>query len=165
MLHHGLADRRHHVAAQDDVLLHGRVSQIEITVFQALQLIGLAAAVDLEGKLVVTAFAENLNLLRDDLDVAGVLLRVGVGACAHGALHRDGGFLVDALHLGDQVLVLHNDLRCAVKITHNNKCEVAADHADVFHPAGNFHLLPDVFQPELITGVCSVLHTNFPSFS
>ena len=59
MLHHGLAQRGDDVAAQDDVLLDGGIAQVKIAVFEALRLVGLAAAVDLERQGVVAAAASS----------------------------------------------------------------------------------------------------------
>ena len=57
---HGLPQGGHHVAPQHDVLLHGGVPQIQVAVLQPLGLVGLPAAVDLEGQLVVLAATQNL---------------------------------------------------------------------------------------------------------
>ena len=71
VLGHRLAQSRDDVAAEDDVLLDGGVSEVEIAVLEALGLISLAAAVYFKGQLVIAALAEDLNLLGDDLDIAG----------------------------------------------------------------------------------------------
>ena len=163
VLHHRLTDSRDNIAAEDDVLLHGRISQIKITILQTLKFVCLTAAVDFKRKLVIPASAKNFDLFRDDFNFSGILLRIGIGAGTNRTLHRDGGLLVDPLHLGNQILVFNDNLRRTIEITYNNKSKVAADHAYIFHPAGNLHLLPDMFQPKLITGMCSVLHhVSFP---
>ena len=56
---------------QDDILLHGGIPQVQIAVLQPLGLVGLPAAVDLEGQLAVLAAAQYLHLGGDNLNVAG----------------------------------------------------------------------------------------------
>ena len=155
MVHHSLADGGDDIAAQDDVALDSGVAQVEIAVLQALRLVGVAAAVDLERQLVVLAAAQQLDLLRHDLDVAGGLL--GVFACAfpHGAGDGDGRLLVDALDDVHDLFRLDDDLRRAVEITQDDKGKVIADHADVFHPADQRDMLAGVFDAELAAGMGS----------
>ena len=155
MRHHGLPQGGDDVAAQDDVLLDGGIAQVKIAVLEALGLVRLAAAVDLERQLVVLAAAEQLDLFRHDLNVAGGLLGVLAGALAHGAGDGDGRFLVDALDLAHDLFGLNDDLRRAVEITQDDKGEVIADHADVFHPADQRDMLADIFHAELTAGVGS----------
>ena len=159
MLHHGFADGSNDVAAKNDILLHGRISQVEIAVFQTLQFIGFTAAVDFKRKLIVTAFAENFYFFRNNLYVTGILFGVGIGTGTDSAFHRNGGFLVNALDLCDEILIFNDNLCRAVEIAHHDERKVAADHTDVFHPAGDFYLLPDMLEAKLIAGMCSVLHT------
>ncbi len=158
MLGHRLAQRGDHLAAQDDVLLDGGVSQIQIAVFEALGLVGLAAAVDLKGQLVVAAAAEHLDLLGDDLDIAGREFRVLAGALAHDAFDGDRGFLVDGLDGLHHFLVLNDDLRGAVEVAHDDEGKVAAHLAHVLHPADDLDLLPDVLHAELVAGMGTGLH-------
>ncbi len=166
VIEHGLAQRGDDLAAQDDVLLDGGVAQVEIAVFETLALVGVAAAVDLKGQLVVAAAAEHLDLLGDDLNVAGGLPGVLAGALADKALDGDGGFLVDGLDDGHHLLGLHNDLGCAVEVAHDDECKVAADLAHVLHPADDLDFLPHMLQAELIAGMGTVLHhmTDFLTF-
>ena len=155
MVHHSLADGGDDIAAQDDVALDSGVAQVEIAVLQALRLIGVAAAVDLERQLVVLAAAQQLDLLRHDLDVAGGLLGVFACALTHGAGHGDGRLLVDALDDVHDLFRLDDDLRRAVEITQDDKGKVIADHADIFHPADECDALARVFDAELAAGMGS----------
>ena len=165
MRDHGLADGGDDVAAQDDVLLDRRVSQVEVAVLEPLLLVRLTAAVDLKRQLVVDALAEDLDLLGDDLDLAGGELRVFAGALAHGAGDGDGGFLVERLDHIHHVLGLHDDLRRAVEVAQDDKGKVAADDADVFHPAAERDVLARVFQTQCAAGMGSGLHhKKVPSF-
>ena len=82
VLGHALAQCGDDVGAQDDVRLDLGVAQVEIAVLKAGALVGLAAAVYLEGQLVVLALAEHFDLLGYDLDVAGGHVGVLAGALA-----------------------------------------------------------------------------------
>ena len=155
MRHHGLPQGGDDIAAQDDILFDRRVTQVEIAVFEALGLVGVAAAVDLKRQLVILAAAEQLDALRHDLNVAGGLLGVLAGALAHGTGDGDGRLLVDALDLAHDLLGLDDDLRRAVEITQDEKGEVIADHADIFHPADQRDMLADIFHAELAAGMGS----------
>jgi len=155
---HGGAERGDDVAAKDDVLLDGGVAQVKIAVLQTLGLVGLAAAVDLEGQLVVAAAAEDFHLRGDNFDVAGGLLGVLAGALADGALDGNGGLLVEALDELQRCLVFNDDLGRAVEVTQNHESEVRADFADVFHPADELDLLADVLHAEGVTIMGTGLH-------
>ena len=144
VLHHRLAQRRDDVAAQDDVVLDRRVAEVEIAVFQALRLVGVAAAVDLKRQLVVAALAEDGDLLRHDLDVAGRLLGVFAVALTHGADDLDRGFLVDGLDDVHHVLGFDDDLRRAVEVAQDDEGEVLPDNADILHPAAKRDLFARV---------------------
>ena len=96
-----LTDSRDNIAAEDDVLLHSRISQIKITILQTLKFVRLTAAIDFKRKLVIPASAKNFDLFRDDFNFSGILLRIGIGAGTNRTFHRDGGLLVDSLHLGN----------------------------------------------------------------
>ena len=153
MLGHRLTQCRDNVAAEDDIFLDLGVSQVEIAVFETLGLVGLAAAVYLKGQLVVAALAEDLDLLGDDLDVAGGLLGVLAGALAHDALDGDGGLLVYALYGAHEFLVLHHHLSGAVEVADDDERKIAADLADVLHPADDLYLFTRVFEPKLPAGM------------
>ena len=155
---HGGAQRGDDLAAQDDVLLDGGVAQVEVAVLQALRLVGLAAAVDLEGEGVVAAAAEHLNLRGHDLDLARGLLGVLARALAHGALDGDGGLLVEVIDNRHHLLGLHDDLGRAVEVAQDDEGEVLSDDADVFHPADELDGLARIGQPQLPAGVGTHLH-------
>ena len=158
VLHHGLAQRGDDVAAQDDVLLDGGIAQVKIAVFEALRLVRLAAAVDLERQGVVAAAAEQLDLLGNDLNVAGGLIGVLACALAHGALDGDGALFVVALDLGEQLARLDDDLRRAVEVAQHHKGEAAADFTDVLHPADELDVLTGMLRAKLAAVVCTGLH-------
>ena len=158
---HGGAQGGDHVAAQDDVVLDLGVAQIEVAVFEALGLVGLAAAVDLEGELVVAAAAEHLDPGGDDFDVAGGELGVLAVALPDDALHGDGGLFVEALDDGHHVLGLDHDLGGPVEIAQDEEGQVLAHFADVLHPADELHLLAHVIHAQLVTGVGAGLEHGY----
>ena len=99
------------------------------------------------------ALAEQRMLVRDDL--ADLLNDSHHFIDSVDALLGVGGVAADALGLDD-------DLSRAVKIAHDDEREIAADLADVLHPADYFDLLPHVLDAELIAGMCTGLcHTLF----
>ena len=144
MREHRAAERRDHVAAQDDVLLDRRIAEVKVAVLEAVRLVRLAGAVDLKGQLVVAAAAQQLDLLRRDLNVTGGELGVLAGALAHDALDGDGRFLVVTLDLCEERRVLDDDLGRAVEVAKHDEGETAADLAHVLHPADEFDALADV---------------------
>ena len=158
VLGHGRPQGGHHLAPQDDVALHRRVPQVQITIFQTLSLVGLPAAVDLKGQAVVPAAAQDLDLLRHHFHVAGGLLGVLAGPLPDGALHADSGLLVQAVDDVHHLLVLHHHLGGAVEVPQHHKGEVLAHDPDVFHPAHDFHALTRIGQPQLPTGMGPHLH-------
>ena len=161
MLHHGLADGCDHVAAQDDVVLDGGVTQVEIAVLETLGLVGLAAAVDLERQLVVAAAAKDGDAAGHDLDLASGQLRVLAGALTDNAGDVDGGFLVDGLDDVHHLLRLHDELRRSVEVAQDDEGKVAADDADILQEARQRDRLSDVRQTKLATGMRSGLHHSF----
>ena len=164
VLGHGLPQGGHHVAPQNDVLLHSGVPQIQIAVLQPLGLVGLPAAVDLEGQFAVLAAAQHLHLGGNNLNLAGGHL-VGLAvALPDGALHGNGGLFGDGLEGVHHVLGLRHHLGGAVEVADHHEGQIGADHADVLHPAGNFHLLARVTEAQLSTGMSSILHHIVASF-
>ena len=156
MLHHRLAQGGDDVAAEDDILLYGRISQVEVAVLKATcGLVGLAAAVYFKRQLVIAAAAENFDLFGNDLDIAGGELGVFARALANCALDGDGALLVYALYDLHHILGLDDDLRRAVKIADDDKRKVLAYLADVLHPSDDLDLFSDIFNTELIAGVSS----------
>ena len=158
VLGHGGAESGHHLTAQDDILLHGGVAQVKEAVLETGGLIGLAAAVDLEGQGVVAAAAQHLDLAGNHLDIAGGLLGVLAGAFANDTLYGDGGLLVETVDDVHHLLVLHHHLGGAVEVAQHHKGEVLAHGTDVFHPAHDLYLLAYVFQAQLVAGMCTHLH-------
>ena len=165
VLGHRLTQGGDNVAAQNDILLDGGISQVEVAVFETRGLVGLAAAVYLKGQLVIAALAEDLYLFGDDLDVAGRLLGVLAGALADDALDGNSALLVDGVDYVHHFLGLNDDLSGAVEITDNDEREIAADLADVLHPADDLDFLAYVFEAQLVAGVCTGLKHVYPLFS
>ena len=149
VLGHGLAQCRHHIAPQDDVVLHFRISQIQIAVFQSGGLVRLTGAVHFKGQLVVAAFAQDPDFRGNDLDVTGGDLRVLAVPFPHGAGDLNGGFLVDLLEGPEHLFRIHHDLGGAVEITDDDKCEVLADFPHILHPSCDGDGLADIIHAEL----------------
>ena len=158
MIRHGSPQGGHHLAAEDDVALYCRVPQVQITIFQTLGLVGLAAAVDLKGQAVVAAAAQDLNFFGEHLHIAGGLLGILAGPLPDGALYADGGLLVQAVDDVHHLLTLYHHLGSAVEVTQHHKGEVLAHHADVLHPTHDLHVLSGVGQTQLPAGMGSHLH-------
>ena len=155
MLHHCLAQGGDNIAAEDYILLYGRISQVEVAVFKTCGLVGLAAAVYFKRQLVIAAAAENFDLFGNDLDITGGELGVFARALANGALDGDGALFIYALYDLHHILGLDDDLRRAVKIADDDKCKVLSYLADVLHPSDDLDLFSDVFNAELIAGMGS----------
>ena len=165
VLGHETADLGDDLAAEDDVLLHGRVTQIEEAVLQSRGLVGLAAAVDLKGQLVVAALAQHADRRGDDLDLAGGQLGVLAGTLAHRAGDGDRGFLVDRADRVHHVLTLDDELGRAVEVADDDEGERGGDGTDVFHPAGEGDGLADVGKTQLSAGVgTGLFHLFIPLF-
>ena len=163
MLGHGLAQGGHHLAAQDDVGLDLRVAQVQVAVLEAGGLVGLPAAVDGEGELVVAAAAQDLDLGGDHLDVAGGELGIlGIPLPYH-ALHREGGLLVDGFDPLHHILGLDHHLGGAVEVPEDDEGQVSSHLPDVFHPADDLHLLSHVLHAELVAGMGAGLHHKINS--
>ena len=158
VIRHGGPQGGHHLAAEDDVALYCRVPQVQITIFQTLGLVGLAAAVDLKGQAVVAAAAQDLNFFGEHLHIAGGLLGILAGPLPDGALYADGGLLVQAVDDVHHFLTLYHHLGSAVEVTQHHKGEVLAHHADVLHPTHDLHVLSGVGQTQLPAGMGSHLH-------
>ncbi len=158
MLRHCLAKSGDHVASQHDILLDGGIPEVKVSVLEALDLIGLAAAVYLKGKLLIAALAEDLDLFGDYFDVACGYLRVLACSLADNSLNGDRALLVDGLESVHHLFALNNDLRGAVEIADNYEREVAADLADVLHPADYLDFFSCVFDPQLAAVVCTGLY-------
>ena len=155
MLGHALAQRGDDVGAEDYVLLDLGVAQVEVAVLEAGALIGLTAAVYLEGQLAVEALAEHFDALGDYLDVAGGHVGVLAGALAHHALNTYRALAGDGLEGLDHVLGLGDDLGGAVEVAHDDEGERGGDLAHVLHPAADLYLFSGVGGAELAAGACS----------
>ncbi|CUO49674.1 Uncharacterised protein [Flavonifractor plautii] len=153
----GLPQGGHHLAAEDDVVLHLRVAEIQIAVLQAGGLVGLPAAVDLEGQLVVAAAAQHLHRLRHHLDVAGGQLGILGVPLPHHTGDLDGGLLVQPLEGLPHGLVLHDHLGHAVEVPQDGEGKVLAHLADVLQKARQGDGLAHVLHAELPAGVGAVM--------
>ena len=157
MLCHGLPQGGHYLAPEDDVVLHRRVPQVQIAVLQAGGLVGLPAAVDGEGQLVVLAAAQHLNFAGHHLDLAGGQLGVLAVPLPDGALHGDGGLLVDGLQQGHHVGGLRHHLSGAVEVPDHGEGQLTAYLPEVFQPAADFYGLAGVGEPQLSAGMGAIL--------
>ncbi len=168
VLLHGLTESGYHIAAQQNVLLDGRVPQVQIAVFQTGGLIGLPAAVDLKGQLVIAAAAQNFHGSGNHLDIAGGLLGVLGIPLPDDAGDGHGGFLVDGLEALHQLFVFNDGLGGAVEITNDGEAQLLTYHTQVFQPAnqcdGLSHLLDSqltaVMCTHLCHDLCSLLFLN-----
>ena len=158
MVDHGRAQGGHHVGAQDDVLLHRRVAQVQIAVLQTGGLVGLPAAVDLEGQLVVAAAAQDGDGGGHHLDVAGGELGILAVPLPHDAGDLDGRLLVQGFDQAHHLLGLNDHLSGAVEIPENHEGEVLAHLPDVFKKTGQGDGLAHMLQTEFPTGVGAGLH-------
>ena len=164
MVRHGLADGGDHLAPQDDVALYLRVPQVQVAVLEPLGLVGLPAAVYLEGQLVVAAASQDLHLGGHNLNLPSGQLGVLAGPLPDEALHGDGGFLVDGLELGHHLRGLGHNLGGAVEVPEDDEGQLGADLPDVLHPAGELDGLPGVGEAEPAAGVGAVLYHDGSSF-
>ena len=105
----------------------------------------------------MAAAAQDLHLLRDHLDVAGGELGVLAGPFPDGALHGDGGLLVDGLELGHHLRGFGHNLGGAVEVPEDDEGQLGAHLPDVLHPAGELDGLPRVGSAKLAAGVGAVL--------
>ena len=165
LLGHEPPQLRHHLAAQDDVVLHGRVPKIQEPVFKPYVLVRVLTLVDLEGQLVVDTLAQYLDLLGDHLDFAGGELGVLALPLPHMACNGDGGFLVDGLDNGHHSLIFNDHLGGAVVIPQHAESKVGANLPDILQPADNGNLLAGVLEPQLAAIMCSgLLHRKSLSY-
>ncbi len=154
MLHHSLTECSNDVAAKNDVLLNFRITKVEITVLQTCILICLAGVVDLERKFVIAAAAEYFYLGRNDLDVAGCLIRVLRRTLTDYTGHLDRGLLIDRFEFFYLIFGLQNDLCRSVEVAEDNEAEIASDLTHIFHPAGKRYCLSRVGKTELAAVMC-----------
>ena len=157
MLCHGLPQGGHYLAPEDDVVLHRRVPQVQIAVLQAGGLVGLPAAVDGERQLVVLAAAQHLNFAGHHLDLAGGQLGVLAVPLPDGALHGDGGLLVDGLQQGHHVGGLRHHLSGAIEVPDHGEGQLTAYLPEVFQPAADLYGLAGVGEPQLSAGMGAIL--------
>ena len=163
-LGHEPAQLGNHLAAQDDVLLHGRVPQVQVTVLQTDVLVGVLGLVDLKGQLVVTALAQDLDLGGDNFDLAGGDLGVFALTLPDQTGDGDGGLLVDALDDLHHFGIFNDHLGGAIEIADHTEGKVGAHFTDVLQPAANGDLLAGVADTQLAAVMRSGLnHIDDPS--
>jgi len=117
MLCHGLPQGGHYLAPEDDVVLHRRVPQVQIAVLQAGGLVGLPAAVDLEGQFVVTAFTQHFNLRRHYFNVSGRKLCILAASLTNDTIYLNGRLIIQLRQLIHDLLSLYYDLSRSVEIS------------------------------------------------
>ena len=148
----------HHLAAQDDVGLHGGVAQVEEAVFEPGVLVGVLALVDLKGQLVVNALAQHLDFFGDNLDLAGGELGVLALPLPDEACDGDGGLLVDGLDELHHFFGFNDHLGGAVEIPQDAEREVPANLPDILQPANDGYGLARVGKTQLAAVMGSGLH-------
>ena len=154
MVHHGLAKGGHDIAAENDILLHFRITKVEITILQTGILVCFTGVVDLERQLVITAAAEDPDLFRNDFDIAGCLVRVLRRSFSDDARNLDRRLLIDRFQFFYLIFGLENDLCRTVEITKHNESEIASDLTHIFHPADQRDILSRVGKTKLAAVMC-----------
>ena len=160
MVDHGGAQGGHHLAAEDDVVLHLRVAEIQIAVLQPLGLVGLPAAVDGEGQLIVAAAAQHLQLLGHHLDVAGGQLGVLGVPLPHRAGDLDGRLLVQLLEGLPHLLTVDDHLGDTVEVPQDGEGEVLSHLPEILQKARQGDGLAHVLHAEFPAGVGAVVGTH-----
>ena len=127
MLHHAAAKLGNHVAAENDLGFHSRITKIQVAVFQTGIFISFLGTVDLKRKLIVDTFAEDLDLLGNDLDLTGGKICIFAGTFTDSTGNGDGRFGVDTGDLLHHFLSLDHDLGGSVKITKDQEAQILAD--------------------------------------
>ena len=148
MCDHRFTQSANNVGTQDDVLLHIRITKIEVSVLETKCLIRLAASVYFKGKLVVTALAENFNLLRNNFDLTGSKLCVLGRSLTNDAFYSDGRFLGDSLEEFHHLLGLSGDLGGSIEIANYDECEVCSNLTHVLEPSGKANGLTRIAQSQ-----------------
>ena len=124
VLHHTAAQLSDYVAAKYDFLLDSRIAQVKVTVLQTCIFIRFLGTVDFKRKLVVNAFSENLDFLRNDLDFTGRKIRVLTGTLPDNTGNGECGLCIYTGNLIHHFLGLDHDLRRAIKVTQNQEAEI-----------------------------------------
>ena len=162
VLSHGLTQSGYHIAAENDILLDCGVPEIQIAVLEPLRLVGLPAAVDLKGQLIIAAASQHLDLSGNHLNLAGGELLVLALPLPDNAGDGDGGLLVQGLYHRHHFLRFNDHLSGAVEVPEDDKGKIAAHLADILHPACQGYGLSCVGKPQLSAGVCSGLKHDIP---
>ena len=156
-LGHELAKIGDDLRAQNDLVAHGGVAQIEEAVFEARVLARFGGVRNFEGKRLHGAAAQHFDALGDDLDKTRGELVVGGRAQNDGAFDADRRFGGDVAHLRKAGLFRADDLRGAVKIAQDGK-EKAALIALAVEPAREFDALARVRFAQLAAVMSSEIH-------
>ena len=127
MLHHAAAKLGNHVAAQNDLGFHSRITKIQVAVFQTGIFISFLGTVDLKRKLIVDTFAEDLDLLGNNLDLTGGKVCVFAGTLTDSTGNGDGRFGVDLGDLLHHFLRLDHDLSGSVEVAKDQEAQILAD--------------------------------------
>ena len=105
---HSLTKFSHNLTSHHNILLHIRVTQIQITVFQTRIFVCFPGLIYLKRKSIVNAFTQNLNLIGNHLNFSGRQFHIFVGTLPDNTLHGNGGLLVDTVHDSHHFLGLHH---------------------------------------------------------
>ena len=153
---HLASEPAHHLGAEDDLVLHLGVAQVEEAVAQPRILSRLRAGRDLEGELLI-APAQHFHLFGLYLDHACGHVGIGRTAADDLALHRDGGLAGDGTHQRLHLLGGRHRLRAAVEVAQHEEDD-RAEIARARKPSGKFDVLTYVALAELSASVCPEFH-------
>ena len=161
---HSLAKFSHNLASHNNIALHCRVSQIQIAVLESCILICLSGLIDFKRKRIVDALSENLDFLRNYLDLTGRKLHILAGTLTNGSGDGQCRLLVHTVDDSHHILGLHYHLRCSVKVAQNQKSQISADFTHILIPSDDGYLVPCVCDAQFVTIMCSGLNHCFSPF-
>ena len=159
---HFIAQKANNLRAQNNVVVHFLVAQIEITVLQTNVLAGFAGSLDFKRELLGNLakysyfFRFNLDCTGFDFIVKGALI-----ALQNRSRNRNGALLVNALK---QALVVKNNLHNAVMVAKVNEHNSAVV-ADILNPTRRANLFSYVIFTETVavSGSVFIFHKQFNS--
>ena len=158
MFCHGLSQGGNDIAPHHDIFLHFRIPQVQVPVLQPDALVRFAAAVDLERQLIIPAFSQYLHAVRYHFNIPGRHFRILAAPLPDRPCHRNDTFFIQGKENIQDLLVFSYQLCGSVKVPQDHKGQISAYFPDILNPSAEAHGLSCILQPELITGMCSVLH-------
>ena len=151
-----VTDEDGHLVTQLQVSSHALAAQVQITVLHT----DVVAAVGLvlDGERRRQAFAQDVQILGQNLDVARGHLRVLALTLADGAFHLHAELAAEAVGLGTELgigrLVEYN--LCDTIAVANVDKRHAAHLTGALHPAGQRHFLTGILEPKLSTSISPI---------